>query len=308
MGVIVTYLNVRAEQKQAGPYPSQLLKVQNYCYNIGSINHNKIHDTFMNLVNLSGGCTMIIDADCHISATTDEGGINADMLLERMERAQIDHALIWLKPRYRKEIEKENHAIYKAVQSHPGKFYGFGWANPRLGAQAAERDIRQTFEEYNLHGIKFNGAQDEYVIDDDRLALPYIEMAAQYGKPIAFHIGADTYENTHPYRLGHIAARFPEVQFLMVHMGGAGIPSLARAAIETAQAYPNITLIASAIDENAVAKAIHTLGAQRVCFGSDTPFAMMHVRVAMFQALLQDFDPQTAKWVMGDSILTKLGD
>ena len=35
-------------------------------------------------------------------------------------------------------------------------------------------------------------------------------------------------------------------------------------------------------------KAIQTLGAERVCFGSDTPFGLMHVELAMYQALLKD--------------------
>ena len=89
--------------------------------------------------------------------------------------------------------------------------------------------------------------------------MPFIEKAAEHGKPIAFHIGADFYETTHPYRLSRIAARLPETQFLMVHIGGAGTPLLERSAVETAAAHLNITFIGNAIDERAVLVAIHTL-------------------------------------------------
>ena len=249
----------------------------------------------------------IIDADCHLSSTRHDGiAITVDGLLARMERAQVAKALIWLKPLYNKEIEPENRAVYQAMQAYPHKFYGFGWTNPNLGREAAHKAIQQSFEEYGFDGIKFNGAQDNYVIDDEQLVLPLIEAAARYGKVIAFHIGADFYENTHPYRLGHIAARFPETRFLMVHMGGAGTPSLERSAIETAQRCPNITLIGSAIHENAIARAIRELGPERVCFGSDTPFRMMHVQLAMYKALLEDFDQATSEKVLGGNLAALL--
>ena len=245
---------------------------------------------------------MIIDADCHISSKKfDPAALTAPELIAQMDRAGVDKALIWLRPTYLKEIDQENQAVYAAVKEYSHRFLGFGWANPRLGNAHALASIRRCLEEYNLTGIKFNGAQDEYVIDDTAV-LELIEEAAQYGKPIAFHIGADYYENTHPYRLGHIAARFPEVRFLMVHMGGAGVPSLHRAAIETASQYPNITLIGSAINEGPILSAIQALGADRVCFGSDMPFGLMHVRLAMYQALLRDHSPADREKILGGNI------
>jgi len=142
---------------------------------------------------------------------------------------------------------------------------------------------------------------------DDKAVMPYIEMAAAYGKVIAFHIDADYYENTHPYRLGKIAVRFPEIGFLMVHMGGAGTPSLDRSAIEVAKQYANITLIGSAIGEKPILRAIKALGADRICFGSDTPFKLMHVQLAMYRALLRDSDEATVEKVFGGNLMRTLG-
>jgi predicted TIM-barrel fold metal-dependent hydrolase len=245
---------------------------------------------------------MIIDADCHISSQKSIG-LTAAELIEMMDRAGVDQALVWLKPPYNKNIIPENQAVYEAAKRYPERLVGFGWANPLLGRRETTDEIRRCFEEYGLAGLKFNGAQDGYVIDDEGLTLPFIEQAAAYGKPIAFHIGADFYENTHPYRLGRIAARFPEVTFLMVHMGGAGTPSLERSAIETAVAQPNIVLIASNIPETAILRAIQALGPDRVLFGSDTPFRLMHVQLAMARALLRDFDEDTCRKYLGGNFL-----
>ena len=44
------------------------------------------------------------------------------------------------------------------------------------------------------------------------------------------------------------------------------------------------------MDEQAILGAIHTLGPDRLCFGSDMPFRLMHVVLAMYGATLRDFD------------------
>lgn len=251
---------------------------------------------------------MIVDADCHISSHKfDETAITADELIEMMDRANVDKALVWLKPPYNKDIGPENRAVYEATKQYPDRLIGFGWANPRLGKETTLATIKQCYEEYGFYGLKFNGAQDDYVIDAPDI-LPFIEKSAEYGQPVAFHIGADFYENTHPYRLGHLAATFPETQFIMIHMGGAAMPPLSRSAIETAARHPNITLIGSAIPETHILQAINTLGADRVCFGSDTPFFLMHVRLAMYRALMRDLSEGDQARILGTNLLRLLAD
>ena len=102
------------------------------------------------------------------------------------------------------------------------------------------------------------------MIDDDRLALPLIERAAKYGKVIAFHIGADFYENTHPYRLQRIARLFPETRFILIHLGGAGLPPLDRAAVEVLQSCPNVIAIGSGINELPILRALQQAGTERI--------------------------------------------
>lgn len=247
---------------------------------------------------------MIVDADCHVSSCKFDGlAITAGELVAQMDRNGIDKAVVWLKPPYTKDIVPENRAVYEATLRYPARLLGFGWANPRLGPEATRAEIARCLGEYGLLGVKFNGAQDGYVIDDPQLVLPHIEYAASFGKVLAFHIGADFYENTHPYRLGRIAARFPETRFLLIHIGGAGVPPLDRSAIETAQAHPNVTLIGSNVAEHVIARAIEVLGADRVCFGSDAPFRMQHVQLAMYRALLRDLPEPDQAMILGGNIL-----
>jgi predicted TIM-barrel fold metal-dependent hydrolase len=252
---------------------------------------------------------MIIDADTHISPTGEDSmAITIDELLRRMDRAGVDKALTWLRPPYMREIGASNAYVYQATQRHPERILGFGWADPRLGVDRAKEAVKRCVEDYGFYGVKLNGAQNSYYIDDPQLSLPVVEEIAKTGKPLAFHVGTDAFEATHPFRVAKIARMFPEVQILMVHMGGVGYKDLSNAAIEMAQECPNLTLIGSAVRAVAVLKAVKTLGAQRVCFGSDTPFGLMHVEVAKYNALLTgEVTPAEQQAVMGGNIARIMG-
>jgi uncharacterized protein len=247
---------------------------------------------------------VIIDADCHISsAKHDALAMTADELLHQMDRAGVDKALIWPKPVYDRAIEAEVAAIAKAARQHPDRFIPFGWCNPRLGDERARDLVRRSFEEYDFAGIKFNGAQDDYVIDDAEMALPYVELAIGYARPIAFHVGGDFPENTHPYRLQRIAHAHPEHPFVLIHIGGAFFPPLDRSSIEVATACPNVHMIGSAVHERAIEGAIRAVGAERVMFGSDMPFFYMHTRLAMYRELMRDMPATQQAAVLGGNVL-----
>jgi len=252
---------------------------------------------------------MIIDADTHISPTgEDTRAITFDDLLRRMDRAGVDKALTWLRPPYMREIDESNAYVHQAMRQHPDRILGFGWADPRLGLDEAKEAVRRCIDDYGFYGVKLNGAQNSFYVDDPEISLPIVEEIARTGKLLAFHVGTDAFEATHPFRVAKIARRSPEVQILMVHMGGVGYADLSNAAIEMAQEYPNLTLIGSAVRAVAVLKAIETLGAHRVCFGSDTPFALMHVEVAKYNALLEgEVTPEEKRLVMAGNIARLMG-
>jgi predicted TIM-barrel fold metal-dependent hydrolase len=231
---------------------------------------------------------MIIDADAHITPV--KGGLNIQTgeLIRRMDYAGVDKALTWLQPAYFPDVDAGNALVYEATQEYPDRILGFGWTDPHFGLEAAKDQIKRCVGEYGFYGVKLNGAQNRFYIDSADMALPLIEEIAKTGKVLAFHIGTDAYEATHPYRLAKVAKLFPETQILCIHMGGVAFHDLSDAAIEAAQECPNITLVGSGVRAVNILKAIKTLGAERVCFGSDTPFALMHIELAMYEALMRD--------------------
>ncbi len=251
---------------------------------------------------------MIVDADVHISPVPLPGGsITADDLLRVMDRAGVDKALTWLQPPYLRQLDESNAYVHESARAHQGRILPFGWADPNLGVPRALDMARRCIEEYGFYGVKLNGAQNSFYVDDPALSMPLIEYIAGTGALIAFHIGTDAYEATHPFRLAKIARAFPALHILAVHMGGVAHADLSNAMIECAQECPNITLIGSAVRTHAILKAIRTLGAARVCFGSDTPFEPMHVELARYRALLDDVAPETDRaLVLGGTIMRLL--
>lgn len=251
---------------------------------------------------------MIIDADCHISPEPGGGRISAEELLARMDRAGVDRAVTWLQPPYMRQTDEANACVARAMRDHPERILGFGWADPNLGVRKARDTVRRCIEDYGLHGVKLNGAQNSFYIDDPEISLPVVEEVAGTGKLLAFHVGADAFERTHPFRVAKVARLFPKLQILMVHMGGVCHADVTDAAIEFAGECPNLTLVGSAVRTRAILKAVGALGADRVCFGSDTPFELMHVELARYGALLDGEASEEEKaLVLGGNIARLFG-
>jgi hypothetical protein len=252
---------------------------------------------------------MIIDCDVHISPKPTGGNsITIDELLRRMDRAGVDKALTWIQPPYWRLTEESNRYVYQATKDHPDRILGFGWADPNCGPDYAMDEAKRCIEEYGFYGVKLNGAQNEFYIDDPEKALPIVEYVASTGKMLAFHIGGDSPEHTHPFRMAKLARAFPDTRMFMVHMGGAHFHDFGNAAIEFCAQCPNITIIGSTIRCQPLLKAIKTLGAHRVCFGSDAPFELIHVEVAKYRALLEgEITPEEMDLVMSGNVQRLFG-
>lgn len=243
---------------------------------------------------------MIIDADTHISK--DAGQFTLEAHLEDMQAAGIDKSLCWLSPHHYSDaagLETGNRYIAEGVKRYPDKIIGFGWADPTFGLEAAKTAAARAVGDYGLKGVKMNGAQNDYYIDDPELGLPLAEYIASLGVMLAFHIGPDAYEKTHPYRAARIARMFPETPILMVHMGMTDT-QMNQAVLDTALQCPNMYLIGSATTDVLVLKAVKTLGAHRVMFGSDRPFRKMTVMKSMYElGLAGEITGEELRLVMG---------
>ena len=247
---------------------------------------------------------MIIDADCHVAPTPEgDNSIDCDRLVEIMDDTGVDKAVTWLHPPYLRDVGASNRHIFKATRKHRERILGFGWVDPRLGISSAKDELARCIQDYGFYGVKLNGSQNEYYIDDRKYTFEIIEEIAKAKKILALHVGGDAYERTHPFRVAKIASMYPEMPILVVHMGGEAFMDMSAAVIEFAQYHPNMILIGSSVRTVPIQKAIRTLGPGRVCFGSDTPFELMHVELARYQALLKkEVGEEEKRLVLGGNI------
>lgn len=244
---------------------------------------------------------MIIDADCHIAADPVGFAIGIDDLIRLMDHHHVDKAVCWPMVSYTRAIAPDNTAIAAGASQYPDRIVPFGGVNPRLGMEAALAEV-QRCATLGFHGVKLNGARDQYLIDDPDLSIPVIEAIAAQGLMLALHIGANDYVRTHPYRAGKIARAFPHLPIMMVHMGGVGREHLHREAIEFAAEHDNLFLGTSKADPAWVRIAIETLGAARVCYASDTPFQDMRYPLATHVEILRGLPEHDQELVMGGNM------
>ena len=254
---------------------------------------------------------MIIDADTHISPTLEWGtSITAEELIARMDKNGVDKCLTWVhNPYIRSKLDASVAYIYESVKKYSDRILGFGWVDPRLGMDHALAITDKCLGEYNFHGIKLNGAVHKFMVDSKEISYPILEKIAKAGKIAAFHSGCDDLANTHPYKVGNVARDFPEMRVLMIHMGGEAFADVSAAAIEMAEKYKNITLIGSQVPKMSVLKAIRTLGAHRVAFGSDAPFALMGAELGAYKAMMEEdgMSQKDQDLVLGGTIGAVLG-
>lgn len=240
------------------------------------------------------------DADTHMSPYHNfDKSIHAEQWDEIMEQAKVDKALAWLLPQGVEDVSQSNAYLFEQAQKNP-RVLPFGWANVGEGVEKAKADAKKCLTEYGFKGVKLNGAQNEYYIDSPE-ALEVLDVIAQNHGIIAFHIGADYPQYTDPVRAAVCAKRYPDTPILMVHMGGAAEPDVSERVIEVAKDHPNMYLVGSAIGVDKVKKAIDILGADRILFGSDTPFYSIAECKQAYLKMLSVYDESVMRKVMGEN-------
>jgi uncharacterized protein len=246
---------------------------------------------------------MIFDADVHITDRAGGNNMSIGALISQMDRYGVDKALCWPMVSYTGEVADDNRAIAVGMKNHPDRIIGFGGLNPMRGLNQAKDELKKCINDYGLRGVKLNGARDGYYVDSEELAMPLIEEIVGNGLLLSLHCGINDPAKAHPWRIGNIAERFPEATVLMIHMGGAGAyPALHDSAFAIAKKHENIHLVGSEADPRAIVRAISDVGADRVLYGSDTPFVPMKYGLALYKTLLEEFTEADAEKVMGNNM------
>ncbi len=215
----------------------------------------------------------IIDAHAHIGyfGAFFDVGVTAEELVSQMEEHAVESTVI---------SSLDNDSVLDAVRRFPDKLIPLVWVDPTEGnsaVSAADTYLKKGFVGIKLHPLVHGFRADEAVVDD------VVEVARRRSVSVHIHSGHPPFSL--PWSIGSLAARNPDVDFVMIHMGhGHGV--YIQAAIDVARENPNIYLETSGMPMHTkIREAYRTVGEDRVMFGTDAPFhhhsvEMQKVRVS----------------------------
>jgi predicted TIM-barrel fold metal-dependent hydrolase len=218
---------------------------------------------------------MIIDVETFYNPGFTLAGIKGlELLRQQLAEAAVDVAMLFPEP---KPLATDNEGMYAAIKSDP-RFIGIASINPHTGEEGA-RLLRQSIAEWGFKGLKLMPVH--YSFRAASTAADHLLIVArEFGVPVTVHSGNFF---CHPLEIAQMARRFPDVAFVMDHMG---YRYYVLEAIQAAEQYSNIYLATTAVFEpHFIANAIDRIGVERVVFGSNAPMVLPRLQIEVIRAL-----------------------
>jgi hypothetical protein len=190
-----------------------------------------------------------------------------------MDEAGVDKALI---SQLTLNMVEDNEAVSEAVKMFPERLLGYAHIDPR----DLDFALRELDHIVNLGfvGVKMHSNFDHFVPWDESV-FKVMEKIREYRLPVLFHTGE---ELSRPLQIAYLAKHFPEIPVILGHMG----LWVAIESIPAAKLSGNVYLETSIQGEMpALEEAVRELGAERVLFGTDTPFSTYKVEMCKIESL-----------------------
>lgn len=220
----------------------------------------------------------MIDSHVHIGGEADGFEINEEIVLQSMKKYEIDISIVSngdsaeyedgsIKIREEKQVKQEETLarIIRFCRANPRKIYGAFWCKPNHELLtehieemiAANRDI--------IVALKVHPFLSNLSFSDEKM-IPYLELALEHNLPVIVHTANNV--NDSPMRVYEMACRYPQLKFVMAHMGLGTDNKLAIDLMEKAEnLYADTTWVPVAT----TLEVIRRYGSGRIMFGSDNP-------------------------------------
>lgn len=221
---------------------------------------------------------MIIDSHVHIGGESVGFDMNEEKVLTSMEKYHIDVSIISNADsgEFGHQHEKipehlqidQKTSLKRAIafaRKNPGKIYAGFWCKPHQ--EELDEEIEELIKENRdvVVALKVHPFHSYLAFDDDKM-IPYLELAVRYNLPVIVHTGS-SYEDS-PERVFHMAKKYPQLKFIMAHMGLGTDNHLAVELMEKAE---NLYADTTWVPLSTTIEVIKRYGSKRVMFGSDSP-------------------------------------
>jgi predicted TIM-barrel fold metal-dependent hydrolase len=178
-----------------------------------------------------------------------------------------------------------NEQLRRLAAEHPKRIKGYVTVNPNFPAHALEEIARGAGA--GMIGVKLAASRRA----DDPLLDPIAEAARHFGLPVLHHVWQHRrrewpgQEASDGVELCRLAARHPQVGFILAHIGGGGdwLHTL-----RAARDHPNVhlDLSGSGVDGGMLDAALSTVGAERLLWGADVTLCTGLAKLRYLERLL----------------------
>lgn len=187
------------------------------------------------------------------------------------------------------DVTLGNAAQRELQRAHPRRIRGYVTVNPNYTAHALDEIQRGVSE--GMIGVKLAASRRA----DDPLLDPICEVASQHDLPILHHIWQHRrrdwpgQEASDGVELVRLAARHPEVHFILAHIGGGGDWLHTLRAVRY---QPNIfiDLSGSGVDGGMLDGCLGSVGAERLLWGADVTLCTGLAKLRYLERILTPAD------------------
>ena len=221
---------------------------------------------------------MLIDTHVHVGGGVLGYDMEENMVLTAMQRYGIDYALVSncdaaevdhdqkLIPGEQQVSQEEClKRVLAFARQYPGKIGVGAWVKPLTETMTEELETLVKDNLDIIRAIKLHPYHSKISPMDEKVR-PFLELAKKYRLPVISHTGGC--EEAEPVHLYEAALAYPEIPFVMVHMG---LGSDNKAALELLgkadNLYGDTTWVRMATTEEAIAR----YGSKKMMFGTDLP-------------------------------------
>ncbi|MCX8129984.1 MAG: amidohydrolase family protein [Clostridia bacterium] len=220
---------------------------------------------------------MIIDTHVHIGNAIGKC-MTKEMVIESMERYEIDFSLVSNLSSVEYDgdlnpipmiLQKSQLASFEEsidfARRHPDMIGILPWIKP--ATERPDEDFWRLMEENSdiVYGIKVHPFHSKTYFDSPKMES-YIQLAQKFHIPVFSHTGGC--EEAHPIHVYNMAVKYPDVNFVMVHMG---LGTDNQEAIELLGKAPNLYADTTWVPISSIIEIVKNFGSDRVFFGSDNP-------------------------------------
>ncbi len=201
---------------------------------------------------------MIIDVTNTIGKHKYKKEIKVTDLLEAMDKAGVDMAVVHCHPEY-----DDNASVEEAFKKYPDRIIGLFTVNP-WDTDSPKR-LKSALQR-GFKGLYMNPVRHGYSLCEYRVFYPLLDICKKYKVPVMIYGAAEVFSA--PIFFDQIAKDYPDLNIIMERMG---LQYDNASAVEVCKRYSNVFIETSASMDFNTHRVIKNCGAEKALLGTGTP-------------------------------------